>query len=132
MYLYQGSENVVQILESGTQGQVPQSLMRTVSCRQGASEAGSASADLREEHGESSTTLIFVVRTMTQMHVSHSFSLPFLWPGKVLMICWCLGDANDNTSSIYRRQGNKRFPLITVHIGLVLGNLIRDEEKRHD
>lgn len=67
--LFHDLENVVQILKLGKQGQVPQSLMRTVSCRQGASEAVSTSAALREEHGESSTTLMFAVRTVTQMHV---------------------------------------------------------------
>lgn len=69
MHLFHGLENVVLILKSGTQGQVPQSFMRTPSCRQGASKAVSTRVALREEHGESGTTLMFAVRTVTQMHV---------------------------------------------------------------
>lgn len=60
---------MVQILIIGYTRAGTQSLVRTVSCREGASEAARTRAALREERGESGTTLVFAARTVTQMSV---------------------------------------------------------------
>lgn len=57
--------------------------------------------------------------------LSHSASLPFLWPGKVLMFCWCLGDVNCNIPTMLQKPREQKFPPPHCPCGLVPGSLIR-------
>lgn len=118
--LFHGVENVVQILiigytRAGTLVPRENSLMQRGSQRGCEYKSSSERGAWRKRHHPG----VCCEDCDSDERLSHSFSLPFLRPGKVLMFCWCLGDVSDNIPSVLPKKPKKRFPLIAVHVDLL-------------